>query len=129
LRRRYEEFRQAGAEVVIVSFVQDQRLQFYSQGLDLPFPLLSDPDRRAYTTYGLRRGGIWTIFGPKIIWTYIKLILHGRRFRGIQGDPMQLGGDFVIDGQGVIRFAYLGADPADRPPVERLLQAVREPAA
>ena len=39
-----------------------------------------------------------------------------------------LGGDFVIDGKGIVRFAYRSEDPADRPAMDRLLQAVRSPA-
>ena len=51
---------------------------------------------------------------------------RGRLFRGIQADPYQLGGDFVVDGQGILRFAYRSEDPADRPSADRLLEAVRK---
>lgn len=126
LRHRYEEFRAAGAEVAAVSFAQSKALLPYARDLRIPFPLLSDLDRSAYEAYGLRKGSFWSIFGPKTIWEYAKLMARRRRFRGIQADPFQLGGDFVIDGQGVVRFAYRSADPADRPPVDRLLQALRD---
>ncbi len=74
------------------------------------------------------KGGLWSIFGPKTVWEYVKLMTHGRLFRGIQADPFQLGGDFVIDSNGIVRFAHRSEDPADRPAMDRLLQAVRSPA-
>ncbi len=112
----------------MISFAQRRALKHYARDLRIPFPLLSDPERAAYIAYGLRMGGLWSIFGPKTIWEYVKLIAHGRLFRGIQADPFQLGGDFVIDGRGIVSFAYRSEDPADRPAMDRLLQAVRSPA-
>ncbi len=110
----------------MVSFAPSKALLPYARDLRIPFPLLSDPERGAYKAYGLRKGSFWTIFGPKTTWEYVKLISHGRRFRVIQADPFQLGGDFVIDGQGIVRFAYRSEEPTDRPSMDRLLQTVRE---
>ena len=128
MRHRYEDFRAAGAEVAVISFAQARAMAHYARDLRLPFPLLSDPERAAYKAYGLRKGGLWSIFGPKTVWEYVKLIARGRLFRGIQADPFQLGGDFVINGRGIVRFAHRGEDPADRPAMDRLLQAVRQSA-
>jgi peroxiredoxin len=128
LRHRYEEFRAAGAEVAVISFAQRRATEHYARDLRIPFQLLSDPERAAYIAYGLRKGGLWSIFGPKTVWEYVKLIARGRLFRGIQADPFQLGGDFVIDGRGIVRFAHRSEDPADRPTMDRLLQAIRSPA-
>ena len=126
MRHRYEEFRAAGAEVAAVSFAPSKALLPYARDLRIPFPLLSDPERGAYKAYGLRKGSFRTIFGPKTAWEYVKLISRGRLFRGIQADPFQLGGDFVIDGQGIVRFAYRSEEPTDRPSTDRLLQTVRK---
>ena len=112
----------------MISFAQRRAIEYYARDLRIPFPLLSDPERAAYEAYGLRKGGLWSIFGPKTVWEYVKLMAHGRLFRGIQADPFQLGGDFVIDGSGIVRFAYRSEDPTDRPAMDRLLQAVHSPA-
>ena len=103
-------------------------MEHYASDLRIPFQLLSDPERAAYRAYGLRKGGLWRILRPKTVWEYAKLIARGRLFRGIQADPFQLGGDFVIDGSGIVRFAHRSEDPADRPAMDRLLQAIRSPA-
>ena len=35
-----------------------------------------------------------------------------------------MGGDFIIDTDGVGRFAYRSENPTDRPPVEALMKAL-----
>jgi hypothetical protein len=37
-----------------------------------------------------------------------------------------MGGDFVIDIDSTVRFAYRSQDPTDRPPVEALLEVLRD---
>jgi hypothetical protein len=39
-------------------------------------------------------------------------------------DIYQSGGDFLLDRDGNVLFAYRGKDPADRPPVSALLQEI-----
>ena len=51
---------------------------------------------------------------------------QGWKWRGIQGDSGQLGGDFIVDQQGMIRMAYRSHDPTDRPTLEVILQALDE---
>jgi len=49
-------------------------------------------------------------------------MLNGRKWRDIQGDSGQLGGDFIVNANGIIRLAYYSRDPSDRPPVSHLLK-------
>ncbi len=126
MRRHYDQFRQAGADILAVSFAEGDQLRRYIDEMRLPFPAVSDPERKAYDAYRLRKGSPWAIFGPKTIWAYALLLARGRLPKGVQGDPYQLGGDFVIDGQGLVRFAYRSLDPTDRPSIDTLLHAVRD---
>jgi hypothetical protein len=41
-------------------------------------------------------------------------------------DLRQLGGDFVIDREGVVRYEYRSARPEDRPGLEELLEVLGE---
>ena len=56
---------------------------------------------------------------------YVKLLLRGRRLRMPSGDVSQLGGDVIIDPEGIIRLHHVGAGPGDRPAIHGLLDAVR----
>jgi len=57
---------------------------------------------------------------------YFQLFAAGRKWRGIQGDSAQLGGDFIIDPAGTLLLAYRSHDPTDRPSVEHLLTVLRD---
>ena len=90
--------------------------------------MLIDESRALYTAYRMGRGSWWNIFGPKSWWIYAKLLLKGRRIqhhRHDQGDYDQLGGDILIDPEGVVRLHHVGAGPADRPSVTSILHVAR----
>jgi len=53
-------------------------------------------------------------------------LLSGQEWKGIQGDSTQLGGDFIIDHNGIVLFTYRSRDPTDRPPVEELMEHLQE---
>ena len=126
MRQRYPEVERTGGQVIAVGFAPQELLGELADDLSLPFPLLRDPDFSAYRAFGLRRGSVREIYGPGTIWTYVKLMLRGRRLRRTNADRFQLGGDFVIDGQGTIRLAHPSRNPSDRASVSRLLDALRE---
>jgi peroxiredoxin len=85
------------------------------------FQFLLDPERRAYRAYRLQRS-LLRSWRPKIWFEYARLMIRGRKWRGIQGDSGQLGGDFIIDQSGIIRMAYRSIDPADRPRINEILK-------
>jgi peroxiredoxin len=78
------------------------------------FTLLLDPERVTYRAYSVEHSWLrsWNL---RTFWRYIQLLRIGRKWRGIQGDSAQLGGDFIIDRDGIVRMAYRSYDPTDRP--------------
>lgn len=56
----------------------------------------------------------------------MRLLLKGRKWRGIQGKSTQLGGDFTVDTDGMLRLVYPSREASDRPPVAELLAILRE---
>ena len=60
------------------------------------------------------------------MWRYVRLLIAGRKWRGIQGDSAQLGGDFIVDTNGILRLAYRSHDPTDRPSVDDLLNLLQQ---
>ena len=107
--------------MLIVSFESQELLAQLALQMQLPFTLLSDPQRDSYVAYGLQRGSWRQAFGVKTIWSYVRLLLRGRQYHFRRSDLRQMGGDFVIDAAGIVRFEYRGSQPNDRPSVERLL--------
>ncbi len=113
------------AEVAVVTFTPHEQLSLYRERLGLPFALLSDPDRTAYGAYGLGRGSVWRVYGPRVVLRYVELLRHGRKLQRITEDTLQLGGDFVVGRDGRLVYALQPDGPDDRPPVTDIVQAVR----
>lgn len=116
--------REAGAEVLLVSFEPLERVAWYLGDVEFGWPVLSDEARASYSAYRLDRGSLFrTWLSPRTLWFYLGEALRGRR-PTFDGDLRQLGGDFVIDAAGVVRFAHRSSEPADRPTVDILLSVL-----
>lgn len=120
-----DEFRRLDTRVLIVTFGALPAAQAWVKETCAPLPVLLDPDRTAYDAYGLERS-LRRARNLRAIWRYTQLLTSGRQWRGIQGDSAQLGGDFAVDGEGIIRLAHRSHDPTDRPAVESTLRHVGE---
>jgi alkyl hydroperoxide reductase subunit AhpC len=124
LCRHVDEVALLHTQVLVISFGTEPWARAWLRETGSPFPLLLDPDRRVYRAYGLGRSALrtWT---PRVVWYYVGQLATGRRLRPVQGDPYQLGGDFIVDAGGIVRLAHSSRDPVDRPPIARLLEALR----
>lgn len=81
MRQDYPKFQQRGAEVVAITADALVRGHEYFRTYSLPFPLLLDPRRAVYRQYGVH-------------WRVLSL---GQR-------P----GLFIVDKQGIVRYAHVG---------------------
>jgi peroxiredoxin len=124
----HAELQRRGASVLVLSFGRPDVVEGYRRRLALPFPVAADPERRAYAAYGLLTGSTWAIWHPRVLLRYLVLLLRGLPLRrpARDDDLAQLGGDFVIGADGVLRFAYRSRRPDDRPDVAALLAALPE---
>ena len=119
------EIEEAGGQVVVVGFSPVEKLRGLAEDTGIPFPVLHDPDYRAYQAFDLKKASRLQLYGWRTLWAYATLVPRRRRFTRTTVDPFQLGGDFVIDGEGIVRYAYRGREPADRPSVSRLVEELR----
>ena len=126
MRDHYEEIRQLGGAVLVVSFAQPALLAVYERAQALPFPLVTDPSLMAYRAFGLERTSWRELLRGRVVWRYARLMLRGwaPQRPNTGEDVLQLGGDFVLDERRRLVYAYRSAEPTDRPPIAELLQAV-----
>ena len=89
------------------------------------FKVYLDPARVAYRAYDLERS-YTRAWGLKTMLRYARLLASGRKWRGIQGDSAQLGGDFIVDSNGITRLAYRSYDPTDRPSADDLISYLEQ---
>jgi len=89
----------------------------------LPFPLLLDHTKVAYEAWGMGRTGLrGAMLSPSLNWRYLKLLLRGERFLGFAPDMLQLGGDFIVDPEGLLTFAHRMRNNGDRATTEALFR-------
>ena len=108
--------------MIAIGFAAAERLRWLAEDVGIPFPMLRDPEYQAYQAFSLIKGSRRANFGLRTAWAYLTLVARKRRYTHPQTDRFQLGGDFVIDGGGIVRFAYRSREPADRPPVRSLVK-------
>lgn len=111
--------------IAVITFAQPDELAPHRHRLELPFPLLADPERRTYRQFGLERGSFGEIWNRGTLRLYLELMKRGRRLRRPRHDPQQLGGNFVVGPDGRLRAAFRPRSPDDRPSVDELLAAIR----
>lgn len=125
LRPYYDQIKALNTEVIVISFETGYWVQVWLAETETPFPLLLDSARSAYQAYGLERS-LLRSWSPKNLWYYAKAWLTGRSVHVTGADTGQLGGDFIIDANGIVRLAYRSQDPTDRPPVANLLALLKQ---
>ena len=123
MRDAVGDFRERGAELVVVGNGTPAHAAQFREDERLDFPLLVDPELRAYRAAGLRRGVLDTM-GPRTFVGALRALRSGARQGAVRGDPWQLGGAFVIEPSGKVRFRHVCRDASDHPPVERIVEAL-----
>jgi hypothetical protein len=129
LRGRQGDFDRLGARIAAVTFEPPERVARFLTTTRLPFPVLCDPERRAYTAFGLGRAPKRRIWNLPTLWAYARGLVTGTPPHLPHGDLAQLGGDVVLDREGAVVYTYRSRYPADRPRVEELLAVVARAAA
>ena len=125
LRHRKEDLEQLDVRVKIVTFDSESLGEWYTANTGLEWPILLDAARDLYRGYGLLSGSWWTLSRPSAIWKYVKLIIAGHGSLKKGKDIRQLGGDVLIDPQGIVRLHSVCTTPFDRPEIDSILDVVR----
>ena len=98
--------------------------------LDVGFPVPYDPEHRVYREWGLGRASlVGTYLSPSNVAGYARMIVGRRERLSRPGrDTLQLGGDFVISGDGTISFSHPQAAADERPPAGVLVRELERAA-
>jgi peroxiredoxin len=124
LRRDHEKFKSAGVDIVCIAQGDAKVGKAYAILYDLRFPLLlCGDDLSAYRRYGLMLGTSLQLLHPRLLYRGLVSFLQGFVQTKVEGKGSQLGGGFVIDTGGYIRYLYRSRDASDTVRDEDLLAA------
>lgn len=129
LRDDRRKFSRAGARVVLIGLGTAERAKWFCEDRKIPFVCLSDSDNSAHRAFGLKRGSLRQVLGPQLYLRSAKAMLaQDVRPPSIKAgeDVMQMPGTFVIDTEGIVRFAHRNRDVADNPSNDAILSVLRE---
>lgn len=124
LREAHDEIVSMGAGALAVATGADfQARQLMREGL--PFPALLDPDKNLYRALGIPRIPWEQWFRPTTWKLYSRSVRRARQGR-LTGDILQAPGITVVDGERTIRYLRRGTTLGDYPPLDEILDALRQ---
>ncbi len=122
------ELEAAGARFVVVTPQAAARAAVWRDELALSAALVvADPERTLYEALAARRPAPFWLLRPRVVMAGVRALLARERTGWRSGDdPLQLGADVVVDGDGRIAYLHLASDASDRVSPEELLEVVRQ---
>lgn len=109
---------------MVVTFDSKELASDYARSTGLEWPILLDGKRQLYRGYGIPRASLWTLFKPDVTWRYLEATFHGYRPGKPGCDFRQLGGNVLIDPEGIVRLNHVSTDPHDRPSAEYIVETL-----
>jgi peroxiredoxin len=129
LRREKAKLDEAGLQVVLVGLGTRAEALDFIRRFGVPFPIIVDPEKHLYRTYGLKRASFMQLVTPEILLKGLKSMREGHLPGRPQGDVQQLPGAFVINQKGYILLSHFAQNAADHLSVDEIIAATLKTAA
>jgi peroxiredoxin len=126
LGEAYDQFREAGADVVAIFQYRADPTYHFCRKRGVPFDCLGDPEREGYHAVGLERGSAKEVIGPQLAKGFLRAARHGALPGIPKADTAQRPGTFVVATDGTVAFAHYNKDSADNPDTAELLRVVQD---
>jgi peroxiredoxin len=123
LVRKANTLERAGVGVVLVGQGTVGEAMGFTGPRRVPFDMLVDEDRSSYRAFGLVEGTSTELLKPSVAaaWVGVHVRGEGRQGGSHGGAVTQLPGTFIVDADGVVRFAHRNAHQADDPDLHEVL--------
>jgi peroxiredoxin len=120
-----DDIAKADVGVILVAFSDPELLMSkMMRDLDVPFLLLLDRGRETYLRWGLGPFHWKALLAPGLYSGLFKVIFKRHALMAPTLDPIQMGGDFVVDRAGTLVFVNRMRSLHDRAHVQDMLAAV-----
>ena len=123
LEQNKDAIRAAGLKIVTVGIGKPQHAAHFCGKLAPSATCLVNETNDVHFAYGLKRGGLGQLLNPKLYAASARATRAGFTQGKATGDIAMLGGIFVVDQQGIIRYAYANDYAGDYPEIAEVLKA------
>ncbi len=121
LQQLKQQTEENGAQLVLVHMLQSGKERSY---LDDPaVQRVADPYCELYRSFGLGKGGVWALFGPRVMLQGLLALLKGCGVGHLAGDGLQLPGAFIVH-KGEVIAAQRARDISELPRLDQLFTQV-----
>jgi peroxiredoxin len=124
LRRNKNLFDRAGARVVMVGMGTVEQTAAFKRKFDIPYAMVSDPERKLYRKYQIGFMPLASIFSPRVMARTVSALAKGRGVGIPYGDVRQLSAVFVIEIDGTISYGHYAKDASDHPQAREILDHI-----
>ena len=121
LHRSKAKFENNGFQIILVGLGTPARAEAFKEQFSLSFPIICDPQKKLYQTFGLGRGSLLRMASPAFLLKGLKTLSRGHTLGVPKDDVLQMPVVFLIDTSGNIRYGYYAKDPSDNPSIDTLL--------
>jgi peroxiredoxin len=120
-----DEFATLGLPVIAIALGKPKHARRYCGRLAPSVTCYCDGETAVYAAYGLEQGGASSILNPGLVTATARALAAGHLQGKATGDVHMLPGSFIVDGEGVVQYAYYSQHAGDHPDLNRLLPAIR----
>ena len=128
MRDAQPEIESRGARLVVIGNGTTHQARDLVVDLGFRGTLWVDPDMTAYRAAGLGRR-VAKALSPRMIGHAVRAMRAGHRQKGVQGDPWQMGGTFVIAPHDEVLYAHVSREAGDHPDLADVLAVLRDSSA
>lgn len=111
--------------MVTVAMGEPKHIERYCGKLAPSIDCVARMDTDAYSAYGLQQAGLKEVVSANTLKNGFKAITSGHVGGQIIGDARMMPGTFIVDKQGVIRWAYYSKDVSDHPAPDAILAQMK----
>lgn len=102
---------------------QPKHAERYCGTLAPSMTCLTDETTVPYQVYGLQQGKLMELMSPAVLTASVRALRRGSSQGKTIGDAKMLPGTFIVDQQGIIRYAYYSKHAGDHPDIAALISA------
>jgi peroxiredoxin len=127
LEQHKDELENAGLQLIALALGEPKHAERYCGKLAPDLDCFADDKNDGYYAWGLRQGTAGEAFahGLDILKASAKAFTSGHVQGATTGDPYMLPGTFIIDRDGLVRYAYYSEYAGDDPAIEVLVDEAR----